>query len=95
VIRSSTLLYDGPRHSGVGHTPLLSDRPGTLALGDALASNEPLQLVQLGLATHVRPTLAGSSSALVGTLHDPLAFVLCQWFRNAMKPRPIGVVRSK
>src|SRR5262249_61726540 len=54
------------------------DRPGTLALGDALASDAPLQLGQLGLATHVHPTLAGGSSAIIGTLHDPLALVLRQ-----------------
>jgi hypothetical protein len=60
----------------VSHAPLLGNRPGTFAFGDALASNAPLQLGQLGLATHVHPTLAGSNSAVVGTLHDPLAFVL-------------------
>src|SRR5262249_16996652 len=54
------------------------DRPGTLALGDALASDAPLQLGQLGLATHVHPTLAGGSSAVIGTLYDPLALVLRQ-----------------
>jgi len=37
-----------------------------------------LQLGQLGLATHVHPSFAGSSSPVVGTLHDPLPFVLGQ-----------------
>jgi len=72
------LLCDGPCHGGVSHAPLPGDSPCTLALGDALASNAPLQIGQLWLATHVHPTLAGSSSALVGSLHDPLAFVLRQ-----------------
>lgn len=58
--------------------PLLGDRPGALATGDALASDAQLQLVQLGLATHVDPLLPGSNSAVVGTLHDTLAFVLSQ-----------------
>jgi hypothetical protein len=49
-----------------------------LAFGDALASNAPLQLAQLGFATHVHPSPPRSSSAVVGTLHDPLAFVLRQ-----------------
>src|SRR5215831_10808807 len=52
------------RYSGVSHTPLLGNRPGTFALGDALASDATLQLRQLGLATHVHPALAGSSSAV-------------------------------
>src|SRR5215475_11249836 len=77
-LRSRTLLRDGPCYGGVSHAPLLGDRPGTLALGNALASDAPLQLGQLELATHVHPTLVGSSSTLVGTLHDPLAFVLRQ-----------------
>jgi hypothetical protein len=77
-IRSSTLLEDGPCYGGVSHAPLLGDGPGTLALSDALASDTPLQLGHLGLATHVNPTLAGTSSAVVGTLQDPLAFVLRQ-----------------
>src|SRR5262245_31934485 len=71
-------LRDGPCHGGVSHAPLLGDRPGTLALGNALASDATLQLGQLGLAPHVHSTLAGSSSAVVGALHDPLAFVLRQ-----------------
>jgi hypothetical protein len=37
-----------------------------------------LQLGQLGIAAHVYTTLAGSSSAIVGTLHDPLALVFSQ-----------------
>ena len=73
---SSTLLRDGPRYGRVSHAPLLGDRPGTLAFGDALPSDATLQLGQLGLATHMHTTLAGCSSAVVGTLHDPLAFVL-------------------
>src|SRR5262249_17577052 len=77
-VRSSTLLCDGPCYGSVSHPPFLGDRPGTLALGDALASDATLQLGQLGLATQVHPTLAGSSSTVVGTLPDPLAFVLCQ-----------------
>src|SRR5262245_48148506 len=94
-VRSRAFLCDRPCHGGVSHAPLLSDSPGALALGDPLASDATLQLGQLGLATHVHPTLPGSSSALVGSLHDPLAFVLCQGLGKAMKPRPMGVVRSK
>src|SRR5262245_59967807 len=77
-IRSRILLCDGSRHSGVSHTPLPSDSPGALALGDPLASDTPLHLGQLGLAAHVHTTLAGSSSAVVGTFHEPLALVLRQ-----------------
>ena len=75
---SFSILCDGPRHGGVSHAPLLSDRPGTLTPGDAFASNAPLQIGQLGFATHVHSALPGSSSAVVGTLHDPLAFLLRQ-----------------
>jgi hypothetical protein len=32
-------LCDGPCHGGVSHAPLLGDRPGALALGEALASD--------------------------------------------------------
>jgi|SRR5262245_11416529 len=71
-------LCDGPCYRGVSHAPFLGNRPGALALGNALASDAPLQLGQLGLATHVHPTLSGTSSAIVGTLHDPPAFVLRQ-----------------
>src|SRR5262249_12177913 len=77
-MQSGALLCDRPCYGGVSHAPLLGDGPGTLALGNALASDAPLQLSQLGLAPHVHPTLAGSSSAVVGSLHDPLAFVLRQ-----------------
>src|SRR5262245_30465546 len=73
-----SLLCDGPCYGGVSHTPFPCDRPRTLALGDALASDAPLQLSQLGLATHLHPTLACSSSAVIGTLHDPLVLVLRQ-----------------
>src|SRR5215510_8821178 len=73
-----SLLCDGPCYGGVSHTPFPCDRPGTLALGDALASDAPLQVGQLRLATHMHPTLACSSSAVIGTLHDPLALVLSQ-----------------
>jgi len=45
-----------------------------LALGDALASKEPLQLDQLGLATHVHPTLAGSGSASLALLQPKRSF---------------------
>src|SRR5262245_14598448 len=76
MIRS--LLCDGPCHGGVSHTPFPCDRPGTLALGDTLTSYAPLQVGQLRLATHMHPTLACSSSAVIGTLHDPLALVLRQ-----------------
>src|SRR5262249_54748306 len=69
---------DGPCYGGVSHTPFPCDRPGTLALGDALASDAPLQVGQLRLATHMHPTFACSSSAIIGTLHDPLALVLRQ-----------------
>jgi hypothetical protein len=58
-------------------------------------SDAPLQLRQFGLAAHVYPALAGRGSAVVGTLHDPLTFVLRQALRKAMKLRPLGVVRSK
>src|SRR5262245_63884180 len=77
-MRTSPALCDGQCYGGVTHTPLLGDRPGTLALGDALASDAPLQVGQFRLATHVHPTLAGSSSPVIGTLHDPLALVLHQ-----------------
>src|SRR5215831_20714379 len=72
------LLCNGSRQGGVSHAPLSGDRTGTLPLGKTLASNATLQLGQLGLATHVHPTFAGSSSTIVGTLHDPLALVLRQ-----------------
>src|SRR5215472_2298718 len=71
-------LCNGSRQGGVSHAPLSGDRTGTLPLGKTLASNATLQLGQLGLATHVHPTFAGSSSTIVGTLHDPLALVLRQ-----------------
>ena len=71
-------LRGSPRNGGVRNTPLLGDRSGTLALGDALASNAPQQIGQLGFATHGHSTLARSSSTTVGTLHDPLAFLLRQ-----------------
>jgi hypothetical protein len=70
-----TLLCNGSRQGGVSHAPLSGDRTGTLPLGKALTSDAPLQIGQLGLATHVNPTLAGSGPALVGTLHDPLTLV--------------------
>jgi hypothetical protein len=35
VIRSSTLLYDGPCYGDVSHAPLPDDGPRTLALADA------------------------------------------------------------
>jgi hypothetical protein len=89
-IRSRTLLCDGPCYGGVSHAPLLGDRPGTLALGDALASDSTLQLGQLGLATHVQPTPSGSSSAVVGTLHDPLALVLRQSAQECDEPTTDG-----
>jgi hypothetical protein len=38
-IQSSTLLEDGPCYGGMSHAPLLGDRPGALALGEALASD--------------------------------------------------------
>ena len=88
MIRSSTLLYDDPCYICVSHAPLPGDSPRTLALADALASDTPLQLGQLGPATHVHPALSGSSSAVVRTLHDPLAFVPTRALRKAMKPRP-------
>src|SRR5215468_9681263 len=69
-------LCNGSRQGGVSHAPLSGDRTGTLPLGKTLASNAPLQIGQLGLEPHVDHTLAGSSSAIVGTLDDPLAFVL-------------------
>jgi hypothetical protein len=72
------VLCDGPRHGGVSHAPLPSDGPGALTLGDPLACDTPLQLGQLGLAAHVHTTPAGSNSAIVGTLHDPLALVFSQ-----------------
>jgi hypothetical protein len=72
------VLYDCPCYSGVSQAPFLRDRPGALPFGNALASDAPLQLCQLGFATQVHPTLTGSSSAVIGTLHDPLAFVLRQ-----------------
>jgi hypothetical protein len=62
----------------MSHAPLPGDGPGAFALGNPLASDTPLQLRQLGLAAHVHPTFAGSSSAIVGTLHDPLALVFGQ-----------------
>jgi hypothetical protein len=52
------VLCDGPRHGGVSHTPFASDSPGALTLGDALASDTPLQLRQLGLAAQMHPTPA-------------------------------------
>src|SRR5215813_8004928 len=85
-----TSLCDGPCYGGVSHAPLLCDRPGTLALGDALASHSTLQLGQLGLATHMHPTLAGSSSAVVGALHDPPAFVLRQGAQESDKAATDG-----
>jgi hypothetical protein len=48
----------------VSHTPLSGDSPGALTLGDPLASDALLQLAQLGPATHVHATLAGSSSTV-------------------------------
>jgi hypothetical protein len=76
----------GPCHGGMSHTPLPSDSPFcALTLGGPLASDTPLQLAQLGLAAHVNPTLAGSCSAVVGTLHDPLALVLRQGALSARK----------
>src|SRR5262249_250074 len=38
-VSRTVLCEDGPRYGGVSHTPFLGDRPGTLALGDALASD--------------------------------------------------------
>src|SRR5262245_36397317 len=46
---SSSFLCDGPCYGRVSHAPLLGNSPGTFALGEALASNAPLQLGQLGL----------------------------------------------
>ena len=46
--------------------------------GDLAIWVSGLQLIQLWLAAHVHSTFAGSSAAIVGTLHDPQASVLGQ-----------------
>jgi hypothetical protein len=72
------VLCHRPRHCGVSYSPLTRDSPGALSLGDPLARDPSLQLGQLRLAAHMHPTLAGSGSTVVGTLHDPLALVITQ-----------------
>jgi hypothetical protein len=64
------LLRDSPCYGGVSQPPLPGNRPGTVALGDALASDAPLQLGQLGLATHVDPSWVRNQTTALG---DPVA----------------------
>src|SRR5215831_8792475 len=88
-------LCNGSRQGGVSHAPLSGDRTGTLPLGKTLASNAPLQIGQLGLAPHVDPRLRAAARPSLARLTIRWRSSSARALRKAMKPRPMGVVRSK